>query len=245
VRRSPLALIGLLLCAQVARADGPDATRSPPADVAKQAQELLDNGVALFKAGDLERARVPLSRVVELVPDKPNPYRWLGLVEVRLGHCDKALPAFDTFLAKVAPGDARIVEVVTLRDRCRVELEPKLGTLVIASTPAGAEVSLREAGEPVLGKTPIGDARLGEGSHVVVLRKDGYVETTRGVTITAHETVRLDLVMEKLPQPIARRKRYWIIGAVIGPLAAVGLGVGLGVGLTRPQPHTLPALVGQ
>jgi len=235
----------LLLCVPAACVEGPDATRAPSADVAKQAQELLDTGVSLFKAGDLERARVALQRVITLVPDKPNPYRWLGMVAVRLGNCKEALGAFDTFLARVPAGDPRTVEAVTLRDRCRAELEPKLGTLVIASTPAGAEVRLREAGDPLLGRTPIDGAKLSAGSHVLVLRKDGYVETTRGVTVAAHERVRLDLVLEPLPPQAIKKKRYWIIGAVLGPLAAVGIGVGLGVGLTRPGPHTLPPLMGQ
>lgn len=229
----------------VARAEGPDATRGTAADVAKQAQELLDNGVALFKSGDLERARVAMQRVSALVPDKPNPYRWLGLIEVRLGHCKEALVAFDAFLARVQMGDPRGVEIVTLRDRCRVELEPKLGTLVVASTPPGAEVRLRAAGEPLLGKTPLESASLAPGNYVLVLRKDGYVETARGVAIVEKEVVRLDLVLEKLPPVAVKKKKYWIIGAVLGPLAAVGLGVGLGVGLTRQETRSFPGLVAQ
>jgi hypothetical protein len=234
----------LLSCALVmsAHAGDPDTTRNPRADVAKQAQELLDNGVAHFKAGDLERARVALERASQLVPDKPNPYRWLGLVEVRLGRCKEALVAFDAFLSRAQLGDPRAVEVVTLRDRCRAELEPKTGTLAIVSTPSGAEVRLRIADERLLGKTPIEAAEVPAGSHVVVVRKPGYVEVSRGVTVADKETVRLDLQLEPVPAAAVRKKRYWIIGAVLGPLAAVGLGVGLGVGLTREGPRTLPAI---
>lgn len=241
-----LGTCGLLLqTVAIARAEGPETTRATAADVAKQAQELLDNGVALFKAGDLERARVAMQRVSALVPDKPNPYRWLGLIEVRLGHCKEALVAFDAFLSRVQLGDPRGVEIVTLRDRCRAELEPKLGTLVVQSTPPGAEVRLRAAGEPLLGKTPLDSASLAAGNYVLVLRKDGYVETARGVSIVEKEVVRLDLVLEKAPPIAAKKKKYWIIGAVLGPLAAVGLGVGLGVGLTRTDTRSFPGLVAQ
>ncbi len=227
------------LCAN-ARADGPGAPRVATADVATQAQELLDNGISLFKAGDLERARVALERASALVPGKPNPYRWLGLVEARLGHCTGAVAAFDEFLARVPMGDPRTVEVVTLRERCRAELAPKLGTLTVASTPPGAEVRLRAAGEPLLGRTPLAATDLPAGSHVVVVRKPGYLELARGVTVAEHEAVRLDLVLEAAP---SRRRPYWIIGAVLGPLAAVGLGVGLGVGLTRGDDRrTLPPI---
>lgn len=238
--RAVLAVGALLLCAR-ADAEGPDATRPPAADVAKQAQELLDNGVASFKAGDLARAKVALQRVIALVPDKPNPYRWLGLVEIRLGNCKEALPNFDAFLTRVGMADPRTVEVVTLRDRCRVELEPKVGTLLVATTPPGADVRLRAAGEPLLGKTPLESFSIAVGNHVLALHKDGYADVQRGVSIRDGETVRLDLVLEKLA---GKKKKYWIIGAVLGPLAAAGLGVGLGVGLTRGNDtRTLPAIV--
>ena len=227
---------------QEARADGPASTSASasPADAAKQAQALLDDGVALFKAGDLERARVALSRASLLVPDKPNPYRWIGLVETRLGHCQAALVAFDAFLLRVQPGDQRTIEVVTLRDRCRAELEPKVGTLIVQTTPPGADVRLLAAGDPSLGHTPIENTEMPAGSHILVVRKPGYVEISRGVSVAEKEVVRLDLVLQPVPQP--RRRRYWIIGAVLGPLAAVGLGVGLGVGLTRSDTRTFPPI---
>ena len=251
----PRALVASLTFAAVlaaspgtlAHADGPQGPRKPAADVSRQAQELLDNGVAMFKAGDLERARIAFARASALVPDKPNPYRWLGLIAVRNGQCAEALTAFDAFLQRVAPGDARTVEVVTLRDRCRVELEPKVGTLVVASTPPGAEVRLRAAGDPLLGTTPLQNASMPAGSHIVVVRRPGYVELSRGITVVDKEVVRLDLVLEPIAAPpTAKKKRYWIIGAVLGPVAAVGLGVGLGVSLTRGSDvRTFPSVTAQ
>ncbi|MEO6951578.1 MAG: PEGA domain-containing protein [Polyangia bacterium] len=223
----------------------PDTTRTPVVDVTKQAQELLDAGIAYFKSDDLERARVALDSVIALVPDKPNPYRWLGFVESRAGRCGPALAAFETFLSRVPVGDPRTVEVITLRDRCRAELAPKVGMLAVASIPPGAEVRLDEVGDPFLGKTPLASTKLPAGSHVLALHKAGYIDTTRGVTIVENSTLRIDLVLQKVPAPTEHRRRYWIIGAVLGPLAAVGLGVGLGVGLTRSSEHTLPAIMGQ
>ena len=82
--------------------------------------------------------------------------------------------------------------------------------------------------------------KLPAGSHVLALHKAGYTDTTRGVTIVENDTLRVDLVMQRAPAPTEHRKRYWIIGAVLGPLAAVGLGVGLGVGLTRSSEHSSP-----
>ena len=201
-------------------------------------------GVDAFKREDFEAARVALSRVIELVPDKPNPYRWLGLTEARLGHCAEALRAFETFLAHVPASDPRTVEVVTLRDRCRDELRPKVGQLTVVSTPPGAEVRVHES---LLGKTPLSQVTLPAGSHVLSLHKTGYADLQRAVDVADGSAVRVDVLLDKLPAPLPprKKKRYWIIGAVLGPLAAVGLGVGLGVGLTRSEQRTLPPLMSQ
>ena len=48
----------------------------------------------------------------------------------------------EIFLGKVQPDDPRTSEAVVLRDRCKEELQPKLGTLVVESEPSGAEVRL-------------------------------------------------------------------------------------------------------
>jgi len=237
-------LLLVLLCAGArAGADRRPPPRVPEVDVIKQAQQLLDNGAALFKAGDLEGARNAFVRASALVPDKPNPYRWLGLVEVRLGRCKQALDAFDQFLSRVQLGDPRAVEVVTLRDRCRDELAPRAGLLVVESSPPGAEVRLRAAGDPLLGTTPLGGTSIPAGRHVVAIHKPGYGDILRGVSIEDKQVVRLDVILQPLPQPA--RRRYWIIGAVLGPLAAAGLGVGLGIGLTRDPPRSFPPVSAQ
>jgi Flp pilus assembly protein TadD len=64
----------------------------------RQALEQIDRGMALYKAGDLASARSAFSEAQRLAPDKANPYRLLGLVDARLGHCTEAAPEIETFL---------------------------------------------------------------------------------------------------------------------------------------------------
>ena len=68
-------IIAALLVTGTARADDTEAA----------AQVHLDRGVAAFGAGELTLALHELQIVVELVPHKPNPYRWLALTEIQQG----------------------------------------------------------------------------------------------------------------------------------------------------------------
>jgi len=83
----------------------------------------LDTGVAAYRAGDYAAALREFEAARRLVPDKANPYRWLGLTYVQLGDCTQALLAFETFLQRVPPDDERVAEVTQQRDAC--ERAPK------------------------------------------------------------------------------------------------------------------------
>ena len=68
-----------------------------------RALRFIEAGYALLNAGDLDGARATFIKARDLVPDKANPYRWLGIVEARLGRCADALISFDEFPPK-SPG---------------------------------------------------------------------------------------------------------------------------------------------
>jgi len=87
-------------------------------DREEAALQHLDVGIAAYRAGDYAAARREFEAARRLVPDKPNPYRWLGLAEVQLGDCTHALLAFETFLKSVPPTDERVPEVTRARDGC-------------------------------------------------------------------------------------------------------------------------------
>lgn len=107
------------------------------------AQVHLDRGIAAYGAGELELAQKELAIAVELVPHKPNPYRWLALTEIQLGDCAHARLDVDSFLARVAADDPRIPELVRARDACKQKGVPRVvehrEPIVVVAKPAFAE----------------------------------------------------------------------------------------------------------
>ncbi|MSP63579.1 MAG: PEGA domain-containing protein [Myxococcales bacterium] len=137
----------------------------------------------------------------------------LGLTDAHLGRCADAVQELETFLKLLkAQDDPRIPEAIVARDRCRAELLPRFGTLVVESTPTGAEVRLdpeaplrdrasgTKGGGPA-GVTPFRDEKVTPGEHRVALRQVGFAPLERAVTVRAGETVRLDLPLTPLPSP--------------------------------------------
>jgi hypothetical protein len=222
------------------------------ADAASEALLLLDEGIAKFTQGDFTAARTDFERARDLVPDKPNPYRWLGLTDARMGRCTDAIGELELFLARVPAGDPRTVEAIAARDRCKHELA---GTLIVESTPPGAEVRLDDDASAPVGVTPYRNASVGMGSHLVFLRKLGFGAVSKPVTVNPRETVRLDVVLspETAPPVVAKPtpapadlvaatppkkkpfKKAWI-AAIVVPAAVVVLGAAaLGVYLATPR----------
>jgi hypothetical protein len=222
------------------------------ADNAADALIELDRGIALFQNNDLTAAREAFVKARDLVPEKANPYRWLGLVDARLGRCKEAIDELEVFLKRAPLNDTRAIEAITVRDRCKDELQPKLGTLIVDSTPPGAEVRIDNPDAPAAGKTPF-RAELGVGSHLVFLMGPGFQQTVKSVAIGRNETVRLDLTLQVQPAsaapataPVApavaaapppttkKKSKLWAIigGVVVGVVAVAALGAGLGVGLS-------------
>ena len=109
--------LGVQLVMPVAHADD---------DVERAAQVHLDRGVAAYGAGDLELALRELQTTVELVPHKPNPYRWLALTEIQLGDCAHARLDIDSFIARVDAADPRIAELIRARDACKQRGVPRV-----------------------------------------------------------------------------------------------------------------------
>jgi tetratricopeptide (TPR) repeat protein len=102
-------------------------------DREQAALQHLDVGVAAYRAGDWARARREFEAARRLVPDKANPYRWLGVTDVQLGDCAQALLELETFLKLVPATDERVPEVTRLRDQC--EKPPAAPAPVVAAPP--------------------------------------------------------------------------------------------------------------
>jgi hypothetical protein len=118
--RAPLATI--LAAVAVALASAP----AHADDVEAAAQVHLDRGIAAYGAGDLALAKKELLAAVDLVPHKPNPYRWRALAAIQDGDCAHAKLDVDSFLARVAADDPRIPELVRARDACKQKGVPQI-----------------------------------------------------------------------------------------------------------------------
>lgn len=224
----------------------------------KDALLLLDQGIALYKAGKFAEARSAFDRARVLVPDKANPYRWLGLADAHLGRCADAITSLELFIAKVPANDSRVMEAVAVRDRCREELAPKVGVLVVDSTPPGADVRLDSEAGAILGVTPLRQDGIPVGQHFLFLKKDGHSPVQRSFLIDRGQTIHLELslsplpvvvapvaaaveIREPAPPPPAKKRPYWIIGVAVGVVAVAAVGIGLGLGL-RSGETELPAV---
>jgi hypothetical protein len=233
------------------------------ADNEADALALLGRGVDLFQAGDLVGARELFERAHKAVPERSNPMRWLGLTDARLGRCGEAIEELDAFLNKVPADDARAPEARTARAICKTELDARVGTLEVDSTPPGAEVRIDGPRAAAVGVTPYHGERVAVGEHSVFVGPAGNPTVNR-VTVNARETVRLQVTLAEPPTqpappaarpaslPLAdttpahterpRRSRAWIIGATVGGVVLVGLAVGLGVGLSSGSDVRTPTL---
>jgi len=203
--RAPAASILLLVLAGPARADG----------VEDAARVHLDRGVAAFRARDYARAHRELTAASELVPDKPNPYRWLALTEVQLGDCRAALGHIETFLARVPEGDERVAELVRLRDLCQ-----RTGALRVDSTPPRASLRIDGA---VVGDTPYRALSLSAGRHALVAEKPGFAARSQSVDLAAGAALDVHLELARARRPLTRRWWFWaaVGGAALTATAAI------------------------
>jgi len=198
-------VLGLALGAPAARADA----------VEDAARVHLDRGVAAFRAGDYPRAHRELTVASELVPDKPNPYRWLALTEVQLGDCRGALVHIEGFLSRVPAGDERVAELVRLRELCQ-----KTGALRVESQPSSA--ALRIDGASV-GATPYRAPSLRAGSHVLAAEKPGFAPQSREVVVPAGGALDIRFELSPARAPLTRRWWFWaaVGGAALTATAAI------------------------
>ena len=240
-------VVATLLASSLAHAQAPSPSPSPTNE--SEAQRILNEGVQLMDSGHLPEARDRFEKVRQLLPDKANPYRLLGVVDFRMGNCKEAVSELDTFLGKVGPNDRRVTEVVSMRDRCKEELAPKVGELGVESSPSGAQVWVDDDTGSSVGVTPYKNPSLAVGAHVVFLRKKGYKPESRGISLQKGDKLRMTFMLfkdepvTKGPPPKPIYKKGWFWGVMAGTAVVIGGGVALGVYYgtrTTPFMTTLP-----
>lgn len=186
------------------------------APAAAAAQVHLDRGIAAFRAGDFTRALRELDAAVDLVPEKPNPYRWRALTQVQLGHCAEAIANIDAFVARVPAADARLAELERLRLLCA-----RTGTLAVTSSPPGVALSLDGAR---VGTTPFRTGSLRAGDHVVAAEHPGFRALSRSIVVPAGGQLDVALELEPARRSLVRTPWFW---AAVAGVAILGTGLAL------------------
>jgi tetratricopeptide (TPR) repeat protein len=191
-------VVAMQLAATAAAAD--------PAEDAALAH--LDRGVAAYRAGDFARAHDELLEANRLAPDRPNPYRWLALAEAELDDCQSALINIEAFLSRVPAEDARVAELIALRDRCQ-----HTSKIDIDSTPPGA--SIRLDGGPAIGRTPAKRLVMRTGRHLVTLEKPGFAAQSTQIDVRPFGTNYATFQLRTEQTSITHRWWFWLaLGAV-------------------------------
>nr|HEX4315851.1 hypothetical protein [Kofleriaceae bacterium] len=124
-RWAAMLILGCVLAAGSARAEPAGAS----------ALDHLDRGIAAYRLGDYETAHRELELAQELAPDKPNPYRWLALTEIKQGDCRDAVAHIEAFLSRVPAGDARVPELVAARQDCVAAAQQPVGSTAPVAPP--------------------------------------------------------------------------------------------------------------
>jgi hypothetical protein len=207
--RAPVASILVLALAALpaapARADA----------VEDAARVHLDRGIAAFRARDYAVAQRELTTASELVPDKPNPHRWLALTEIQLGDCRGALVHIEGFLSRVPADDERVAELVRLRELCQ-----RTGALQVASSPPKASLRIDGA---IVGATPYRALSLHAGPHVLVAEKPGFAAQSREILVAAGGELDVRFALSPVRAPLTRRWWFWaaVGGAALTATAAI------------------------
>jgi hypothetical protein len=157
-------------------------------DARAEAKKLLDDGVRLYKAGQLEGALDRFDRAYERLPS-PGLLLNIGTTQRKLGRNAEAANTYQRYIDDPAAETAKIAEV----EKSLAELDRNLGLLLLNATAGGAEVQIgtgpwRAAGEVRM-------VRVGPGAQVIRARKgDLVVEVT--VVVGAGERKEV-----QMPQP--------------------------------------------
>ncbi len=155
------------------------------------AKDLFRQGVAVFEAGDIERALEYFRRSRALYPSGKNLTNAAICLD-RLGRYDEALELYEEVVAKYLSEVENEKEAIT---RALGNLRAKVGSLVVSSNVEG---SLVIDGRP-RGRLPLTTPlRLLPGRHLVRVIKDGYMTQDLSVEIAAGETASLDAPLTAL-----------------------------------------------
>jgi hypothetical protein len=154
------------------------AQAAPTPEEVQQAQARWSEGKAYFDAGNFEAARVAFKQAYTVFPH-PVFLQNLGEAELRSGRNVEAARHFEAFLRTSSSVSG------SQRDLARKSLKKaaeKLGSVVVDTNAEDAEIRVDDE---VVGRSPLGGLAwyVEPGKHVVVARKEGYLDGTEQVFV--------------------------------------------------------------
>jgi hypothetical protein len=167
--------------------------------VAAEARLRFEEGVAALQRENYAEALVAFEASRAL---NPRPVVIYNIANCRQALFDYAgaLAAFGEYLRAADGTNEPEERLRTARTRI-AELEPRLGTIALDVQPAGATVLVN--GRPV-GETPlVAPLRLGPGTHVLEVRREGYRDFRREVAVTEGSRTDVVAALEPSARPVA------------------------------------------
>lgn len=173
---------------------------APSDDQLAQAKRLFDEGNALRKVGDCQRALNKYAASRELVPSVANTKN-MAVCLADLGRHDEALETYEVLLTEFH--DALTADELAAIRSEREPLLEKVGSLDVRANVAG---KLVVDGRP-RGTLPLrSPVRVLPGQRHVVVMADGYRSAETRATVSPKKATAVELTLEPLtttPQPVA------------------------------------------
>ena len=201
MRRAPFAAVSIALMvsfalpatsadAQRRRQRQPQQQEGPSAEAREAARQAYARGQESFRTGDYDAAIASFQEAYEAVP---NPVVLLGLAEAqeRKGDIPGTIETLERYLAERAdaPDRAQIEGRLT-------DLRARPAVVVIASTPAGATISVD--GETRTEVTPA-EIEVPPGEHVIAVTLAGHDPASQTVEATVGGRHEIELTLEAAP----------------------------------------------
>jgi hypothetical protein len=194
-------------------------------DAKEEAKRLVNEGNQAFEAGDFAAALLHFQKAYEAYP---SPKILVNLGETHRAREDwvQAVLHYERFLRERGPDEHMVKEV----ESRIAELNEKVGRIEVAAENASATVD----GEAVEGPLVV----VAPGEHRLVVRREGHLEFTRTVSVSAGETERVEVQLVAMAaggaadeEAITEKWWFWT-GAGVVAVAVVGvvLGIALNTG---------------
>lgn len=188
VRRFLSVLVGLsLLLASLGTAYAEEPTKFEDLSAAQKRSlaNLVDEAKTAYNRGDFEDSLRKFQSAYDIYAHPDMLYR-MGLCYERLNEYQAAVDHYEAFLAKVpdAPERQRIEKIIE-----SLSARVTRATIGVSTVPAGASVFINDISN-ASGTTPT-EFPIAPGTHVVIVRQDGYDPIEEQVTVEAGQSLQL------------------------------------------------------